>query len=85
MKTANNEEFEYFQAKVFLFNFVFLEKIRHCIKISICLALIIINSIKIPKKLFGLTDLPEAQTFFIHKVAKIIMIDYYENFVFTTF
>ena len=36
-------------------------------------------------KLLGQTNLPKAQTLYIHKVTNVVVINEYENFVLTTF
>ena len=71
--------------KLFIFIFVFLRKMRQYICSSICLILTIINKKIVPEELLGPTDLFRAETLYIHKVAKVVVIGKHKNFVFATF
>ena len=65
--------------------FVSLGKPWQSICSSIYLALIIIDSEMISKKLLGPTDLSEAQTLCIHQMTEIIVVRKHENLMLVVF
>ena len=85
VKTVNNEKFEYFQFKVFFFILISLKTIRQCICSPICLTLTIINLKMIAKKLLCLLNLIKTYAFYVHEVAKVVVISKNKDFVLEIF
>ena len=74
-----------FSLVFYLLIIISLKKLKYCICNSIWLALTIINAKIILEKFQNIIALSKAQTFYIYKTAKIVVINKPENFLFTFF
>lgn len=61
--------------KFFFFIMVFLEEMKKSIYNRIGLVLPIIDVKMIPEELLGLSNLTKAQTFYVHKPTKVVIVD----------
>ena len=64
---------------------ILLKILKQGIGSSICFALIIIDFKMVLRKFLSSANLSGAQTFYIHKLPKVLMIDKYENFMLRAF
>lgn len=83
VKTINNIRFKYSQLKTFFL--ALLKEIKQRISSYISLALTIINMKVILRELLGLLNLSRAQTFYIYKLTKVIVICQNKHLFFTIF
>lgn len=74
-----------FGSKGGFFFSILLKISKKDIRRSISLIFTVINLKMIPRQLLRLLNLPGTQVFYIHEVAKIVMICKNKNFIFTTF
>ncbi len=71
--------------KSFFFSLTSLKEVKQSISCSISFFLTIIDLKMVLRELLGLADLTKAQTFCIHELMEVIMINKDEDFVFAIF
>ena len=72
-------------SKNIFFSLALLRKAKQGISCSISFSLIIIDLKVVSRELLGLANLIKAQTFYIYKLTKVVMVNEDENLVFVAF